>query len=102
MPTVVRAEPLADRGVDHDGVAGAEEEDARVPGGEEPVVGVAAQRAPLDHQRAGPVVAHVEDRPAALPGVVAGDDRALDPEVVGVAVVVDGPAAATAWGSRAG
>src|SRR4029077_14673748 len=55
-----------------------------------------------DQQRAGPVVAHEEDGSAALPGVVAGDDRALDLEVVGVTVGVGCPAAATTRGSGAG
>jgi hypothetical protein len=77
-------------------VTGAEEENGRVAGGGEPVAGVVLQRGLLDQQRAGPVVADEEDGAAALPGVVAGDDRAFDLEVVSVAVVVDGPAAAAA------
>src|SRR6516225_9773605 len=53
---IVEHRNSADRGGDHDRVPLAEEEAARVPGGEETVVG-AVQRRSLDHQRAGPAPA---------------------------------------------
>ncbi len=52
------------------------------------------QRGLPDQQGAGPVVTDEEDRAAALPDVVAGDDRAFDRELVVVTVAVNGPAAA--------
>src|ERR1700735_444361 len=50
----------------------------------------------LDGQGAGVVVADEEDGTAALPGVVAGDDRAVDLHRIEVPVGVDSTAAAAA------
>ena len=70
------------------------------PGVSKPSLGLRAQRRVLDRHRAGAVVAHEEDRAAALVGVVVLDDRAGDPHGELVAVAVDRAAAAAARACR--
>src|SRR5690606_10736027 len=66
------------------------------------VAGVAAQDRVFDPQGAGAVVAHKEDRPAALAGVVVLDQRAGDGHGEVVAVGVYRATAATAGGALPG
>src|SRR5258708_35461755 len=78
----------------------AEEEDAGIAGRLKARVRVVVERGARNPQGSGTVVAHEEDRTAALACVVELDDGARDPQMVGVAAVVDGAAAAAA--TRAG
>ena len=75
-------------------MAFAEEEEAGITGCLEARARVVVERRVLYPQGSGAVIAHEEDRAAALAGVVELDNGAGYPQVVRVPVVVDGAAAA--------